>query len=108
MLTNETARKIAYAYAEIEAGEKLLADVRAAMEKVAPVDIRDVFGRPVRRIEIGIPSGDNSRRLLHVEYELAVPVIEAHIAQKHAQLKLLNELARAEVSGGRVEEGDAQ
>jgi hypothetical protein len=103
MITNETAYRIAVAYQEIESGEKLLADVKAAVERATTVDIRDAFGRPVRRIEMGIPSGDNSRRLLHVEYELAVPVIEAHIAHKRAQLKALNEIARAEVDRG---EGD--
>lgn len=96
MLTNETAYRIAVAYGEIEAAEKLLADVKAAMDKLEPRDIRDNFARPVRRIEIGIPSGDNSRRLLHVEYELAVPVIEAHMAQQRAKLKALNAIALAE------------
>ncbi|ALH82939.1 hypothetical protein [Sphingopyxis macrogoltabida] len=104
MLTSETAYRIAVAYKEIESGEQLLTDVKAAMEKVAAVDIRDAFGRPVRRIEMGIPSGDNSRRLLHVEYDLAVPVIEAHIAQMRARLKALNEIARAEVGGGEAGE----
>lgn len=100
MLTNETAYRIAVAYKEIESGEKLLADVTAAIDRSSAIDIRDAFGRPVRRIEIGIPSGDNSRRLLHVEYELAVPVIEAHIAQMRAKLRALNEIARAEVGSG--------
>jgi hypothetical protein len=99
MLTNETAYRIAAAYAEIDSAEKLLADVRAAMDRLGAVDIRDAFGRPVKRLELGIPSGDNSRRIMHVEYELAVPVIDAHIAQKRAQLKALNEIARAEVCG---------
>ncbi len=98
MLTNETAYRIAVTYKEIESGEQLLSDVKAAIEKSEAVDIRDAFGRRVRRIEIGIPSGDNARRLLHVEYELAVPVIEAHIAQQRAKLKALNEIARVEAN----------
>lgn len=105
MLTSETAYRIAVAYKEIESGEQLLADVHDAMKRVAATDIRDAFGRPVRRLEMAIPSGDKSRRLLHVEYELAVPVIEAHIAQMRARLKALNEIARAEV-GSVAEDGE--
>lgn len=62
MITRETAAAIWSAYREIEAGEKLLADMAAERERMkvdrhAPT-LRDAFGR-VRQLQLGIPSGDN-------------------------------------------------
>lgn len=99
MISKETSTDIAVSYKEIEVAEKLLADVRTAIDSVRQVDIRDAFGRPRHSLELGIPSGDNARRLLHVPYQLAIPIIEATIAQHRAKLSLLNERARIELSG---------
>jgi hypothetical protein len=100
----ETAARIACAYREIEVAETLLEKVTEAIEKGDGRDIRDVFGRPHRALQLGIPSGDNGHRLLDVSYELAVPVIEAHIAQKRAQIEALSNLALAQgMSAGTVE-----
>ena len=102
MITAQTATDIAVAYREIEIAEKLLADVRAAMDRFEQVDIRDAFGRPQRSLELGIPSGGTSTRLLRVPYELAVPVIEANIAHQKSCIKTLNQNARFELDAGEV------
>ena len=99
MISQETATDIAVIYRDIEAGEKLLADVKAAIDKFDQVDIRDVFGRRAHRLELGIPSGANSMRILHVPYELAVPIIDATIASHRAKLKALDTKVRAELNG---------
>lgn len=100
MIAREIATQIALAYGEVEAAEKLLADVNAAIERFSPIDIRDAFGRRQHGLQLGVPSGENSHRLFHVDYKLAVPIIEAHIANQRARIALLSEQAAAELRAG--------
>lgn len=102
MITQETATQIALAYREIDAAEKLLADVRKAMDASDPVDIRDVFGRRQRELQLGVPSGENGHRLFDVPFTLAGPIIEAHIAHHKARVALLSAKAESEASTART------
>jgi hypothetical protein len=93
-----TAQAIAFAYREIEVAEKLLVDIGNTLgrQPIAP-DIRDAFGRNVDGLELGVPSGENSKRLFRVPWQLARPVIEAHIAQQKAIIAALSEKVRIEL-----------
>lgn len=97
MISRETATDIAVLHRDIEAAEKLLAEVKAAIDRMHQVDIRDVFGRRQYRLQLGVPSGNDGHRILHVPYELAIPVIEATIANHHAALRALGVKAKAEI-----------
>jgi hypothetical protein len=99
MITQETATDIAVIYRDIQAAEALLAEVKAILDRYSEIDIRDKFGRPSHRLELGIPSRDGGQRILHVPYGLAVPVIEATIASHRAKLGALEVKARAELIG---------
>jgi hypothetical protein len=99
MITQETAAMIWQAYREIETGEKLLADMikeraKLDVDRHAPT-LRDAFGR-VRQLQLGIPSGENSHRLLDVSPVLAESIIRAHIQNKRAELAEVGERARVE------------
>jgi hypothetical protein len=96
MISKDTAVAIAMAHREVEAGEKLLEDVRQAIERFAPKDIRDAFGRSVQGLQLGVPSGETGHRLFNVPYQLAIPIIEMHIAQQRALITTLSEQAVAE------------
>lgn len=104
MITQETAAMIWNAYREIAAAEKLLADIekenqcRTAEERKLPA-LKDAFGTR-RHLQLGIPSGENSHRLLEVRPSLADAVIRAHIEHKRAELSEANERARIELTGG--------
>lgn len=95
LIKKETALAIALAYQEIERGEKLLMDVTKCIEQRkerwpdANEDLRNVFGHRARSLTLGIPSGENAHRLCDVSYELALPVINAHIANKRSTLSAL-------------------
>lgn len=119
MITQETAALIYSAYREIEAGQKLLDDMKAIRErehldKTAPT-IKDAFGNR-RHLQLGIPSGENSHRILDVSPVLAESVIRAHIENKRATLAELQECARIEMDStlrdaiakatGRADSGD--
>ncbi len=100
MITQDTAVLIWSCYREIEAAKQLLADMEKVEAKSkrdhhAP-HIRDTFGRR-RRLELGVPSGENSHRLFDVSSRLAESVIRAHIAEKKAELAVANEQARVEL-----------
>jgi hypothetical protein len=99
MISSDTASKIAYAWREIETAEKLLEDVKAALDKHSPTDIRDAFGRRQLGLQLGVPSGQNGHRLFDVPYSLAVPIIEAHMAHHRARVTALSEAAAAEHLG---------
>lgn len=97
MISYETAREIAFAYREVETGEKLLAEITETISRRNAPDIRDAFGRHVNGLELGVPSDHNSRRLFNVPWELARPIIQAHIAQQRALIAALSEKARFEM-----------
>lgn len=99
MLTKNTATDIALAYREIESGEKLLGEIEEAIDRHKDVDIRDAFGRRVDGLELGVRTDSNGRRLFNVPWDLARPVIKAHLAAQRAQLEALCELARVELNG---------
>ena len=95
MIDKDTATDIALCYREIEVAEELLAKVEEQLKSnPADQDIRDAFGRRTNGLQLGIPSGHSSHRLMDVPWSLAKPVIEAHICAKRNQLSALNEKAR--------------
>lgn len=100
MLSQETALEIAYAYREVETAEKLLADVRKAIDEEGSreSDIRDAFGRRQTGLQLGVPSGQNAHRLFNVPFALAEPVIKAHIAHHLSRIEVLSIAARAELA----------
>lgn len=97
-ISKDTATDIALAHREVETAEKLLVDIRAARDAYSPTDIRDAFGRKTNELQLGVPSGQNGHRLYGVPYSLAIPVIEAHIANQKAQIEALSEKAKFEMA----------
>lgn len=101
-ISMQTAADMAITYREIEVAEKLLGEIKDALAKAELPDIRDVFGRRRRHLELGVPSGDNGHRLFFVPYDIAVPVLEAAIASYRETLGALNQKAAAELAEGGV------
>jgi hypothetical protein len=103
VISKSVCEQLWHCHREIEAGEKLLADVSelAEQNRLArsanehPKGIKDVFGRD-QFLQLGIPSGKDSHRLFQVSFDMAAPIIRTHIANKKAQLAELNEIARIE------------
>ncbi|TGV26360.1 hypothetical protein [Mesorhizobium sp. M4B.F.Ca.ET.143.01.1.1] len=96
-ISKETAIDIALAYREIETAEGLLADINKAVERREVPDVRDAFGRLQGGFQLGVPTSDTSRTLFNVPWNLARPIIEAHIAAKKSLVGALNEKARVEI-----------
>jgi hypothetical protein len=95
MITKQTAHDIWIAYDEIAKGKKLLADMEAQLAQDETINQRLAIRR--RPLQLGIPSGESSHRLLDVAPALAIEVIKAHIAAKTAELGEIQHRARAEL-----------
>jgi len=103
MITKNTSTDIALCYREIEVAEKLLEEIAESISRRKLPDLRDAFGRPQGGLQLGVPSGDNSQRLFYVPWNLAKPVLEAHIAAKRSELSALMAKAQFELGGGEGE-----
>lgn len=99
-VSKQTAMDIALAYREVETAETLLAEITEATSRRQMPDIRDAFGRPAGGLELGVPTDHSSRRIFHVPWSMARPIIETHIAQQRAIIATLSEKARIELEGG--------
>lgn len=100
-ISKETATDIALAHREIETAQALLAEIEETLSKRRAPDIRDAFGRRVSGLELGVPTGsNNSCRCFNVPWELARPILQAHIASQETLISVLSEKAKIEMSGG--------
>ena len=103
LITKETLERYWRAYREINAAEKILADIAKLKDDEwhKPVDeyaprLRDAFGHR-RHFQLGVPSGENGHSLFDVSPVLAEACIRAHIDQQRARLAEANEIARLEL-----------
>jgi len=103
MITEKTIERIWKCQREVRFGESLLEEMKKISENLKREDsaerLQDAFGRE-RDLQLGIPSGENSHRLLNVSPHLAVSIITAHIANKKAELIEANEMAIIELRSG--------
>jgi hypothetical protein len=97
-ISMDAARRIWTAHREIEVGKKLLADIKAALDRRDDATPIDPFGRR-RNYTLGVPSGDNAHRMLDVSPRLAACIIEAHIAEKQRELVEASIAASIELDG---------
>ena len=98
VLTKETAARIGWAYSEIEAAEELIKTIDNGRQRGEEPDFRDTFGRQ-RGLQLGVPSGTSSHRMVNINKDLAKIVIEAHISDKRSELEALFTLARQQLAG---------
>lgn len=99
MITKETVYEIGRVYREIEAGEKLLAQVdeELAKEKES-IGFHGEIRSTARNCQLGWPMRDHDGyQLYNVEPKIARSVIVAHLADQKAKLEKLSEVARLEV-----------
>lgn len=98
MITKETARRIYNAYSEIENCDKLMKDMKEALEKNGEPKLQDSFGNR-RGLQLGVPCGNDAHRLFNVPTDLAVTIIEAHRVNHEDLLKELRGIAIIELKG---------
>lgn len=95
MLSQKTSAALYNCHQQIINAGKLLDDTRKIVNR-EEVELRDAFGRNVRSLELGVPSGSSGHRIFSVDFDLAAIIIEAQVEKYKVQLKALNELAKEE------------
>ncbi len=103
MISKTTAMDIALAYARMERAQELLDGIIEKAKFREQPDIRDAFGRSTGGLQLGVPNGNTGHMLFHVEWSLAKPILEAHIAQQRSVIAALSEKARIELAAPRQE-----
>lgn len=96
-LSMETAHRVWSAHREIQVGTKLRDEMKKEIDKGVDPTPLDGFGRH-RNIQMGVPMGHDSQRLLDIEPQVAVSVIDAHIATKRKELEHASIAARIELT----------
>lgn len=86
------------AYREVETAEALLSNIKDALKDNTAPDLRDAFGRSQAGLQLGVQNGQMDHRLFNVEWALACPIIEAHIAKHRAIIEALSQTARIELA----------
>ena len=99
MISKETVFEAGRIYREIEAGEKLLAEVDAELAKATDsIGFHGEVKNRTRGCQLGWPSmSGDGYRLYNVEAKIARSVIVAHLADQKAKLEKINEIARLEL-----------
>ena len=96
MIKHDTAARIVFAYAEITAAKTLMNKLREANMRREKPDFRDAIGRQ-QGIQLGVPMGHSSHRIMDVSPRLAEIIIQAHIDDKRTEIAALNEVVRQEL-----------
>jgi hypothetical protein len=101
IISYDLAVQIAYAHREVQTGEKLIADMREGILAAKSIDYRDTFGQRAN-IQLKVPhssstSGSLTAQLFDIKPELALAVIEAHVAECRGRLSVLSQRAKAEL-----------
>ena len=97
MISKELCRQIYTCYDQIERCDKLISDMNEAIEKSGSSDLLDAFGSR-KGLELGIPSGNNSHRIVNVSPEIAIKVIIEHKEFNQRELTRLNGHAQIQIS----------
>lgn len=84
VLSKESAARIWKAHREIETATELLRDLKKAIKEHREPNPQEPFAQD--RFELGVPMSSSSHRLFNVNRDLAVRVIEAHIANQQKEL----------------------
>jgi hypothetical protein len=95
-LSKETAHRIWSAHREIETATQLIVEMRETIARDSPATPLDRGGQ--RFLQLGVPSG-TGHRLFGVQPELAIAVIEAHVAAMREELAKASNIARMELAG---------
>lgn len=98
MISKKTAVQIFTCYQEIENAEKIIEDLLESRKK-SPDEVpslSNAFGEKCG-LQLGVPSGSNSHRLFHVNFEMSLKIIEQHIKDKNKRLRELEAIARLEL-----------
>lgn len=105
IISKETAARLLAAYRELEAGkglrEELVKQTHTPIDPRRDVQERRSWQSGLWRtgIEMAVPYGEGGKRLLQVQTNLALQVIDAHLTAMRAELIEASAQAQKELAG---------
>lgn len=96
MITKEIAGLIWRAYNEIEQAEKMITELKKALNEKGEFEIKDNWGN-TRGLELHLPTSMSSATIKLVPFELALNVIEHHVVAQQKELERLKEVCKIQL-----------
>lgn len=97
MITKEVARLVFNCYAEIESANKMVEELKKSLNDNGDFEIKDNWGNS-RGLELHLPTGMSGHTIKKVPFQLALDVIENHIAKQEEELVRLKDVCRVQLS----------
>lgn len=89
MITKEVSRLIYNCYSEIESGEKMIEELKKAIDENGDFVLTDSWGERKRFLELHIPVKSGGCSIKQLPMQLGIDAIISHIEDKKKQLEKL-------------------
>lgn len=97
MITKDISRLIYNCYSEIENGEKMIEDLKKAIDENGDFVLTDSWGESKRFLELHIPNKGGSYSIRQLPMQLGIDAILAHIEAKKAKLEELKLICKTQL-----------
>lgn len=98
MITKEVARKIHNCYTEIESGEKMIEELKKAIDENGDFVLVDSWGERKRFLELHVPSKSGGHSIKQLPMTLGIDAIKNHIEKQKNELERLKDVCRVQLS----------
>ena len=89
MITKDVARLIYNCYSEIESGEKMIDELKKAIDENGDFVLTDSWGERKRFLELHIPTKSGGHSIKQLPMQLGIDAILIHIESKRTELERL-------------------
>jgi hypothetical protein len=97
MITKDTARLIHNCYTEIESAEKMVVELKNAINEKGEFEFKDNWGNS-RGLELHVPTSSSGHSIKRVPFQLALDVIKLHVEAQEKELERLKQVCRIQLA----------
>ena len=98
MITKDIARLIFNCYSEIESGEKMIEELKKAIDENGDFILVDSWGERKRFLELHIPCKNGGFSIKQLPMQLGIDSIKNHIEDKKKELEKLKTVCLTQLS----------
>ena len=98
MITKDIARLIYNCYSEIESGEKMIEELKKAIDENGDFVLVDSWGERKRFLELSIPSKSGSCSIKQLPMALGIEAIQTHIEKQKQELLRLKDVCKIQLA----------
>ena len=97
MITKEIARLVHNCYTEIEEANRMVKELKEALNEKGEYEIRDNWGN-ARGLELHLPTSMSGATIKRVPFQLALDVITNHITEQEKELERLKGVCKMQLA----------